>query len=186
MSLRHGARQRGAHRAVGAGDRRRRRAEGRRRCRASSNLITFDMGGTSTDVALIEDGAAEARRRDGGARLSVEDADARHPHRRRRRRLDRPSRCRRPPEGRAAQRRRRARARSATASATASRRSPTPTSCCRRSTRRICSAGAWPIDQAKARGRHRARSPTRSGSIPWRRRRASSASSPPTWPRRSA
>ena len=72
------------------------------------DLITFDMGGTSTDVALIEDGRPEARGRDGGARLPAEDAAARHPHRRRRRRLHRLHRRRRAPEGRAALRRRRA------------------------------------------------------------------------------
>src|SRR5271169_1186654 len=67
------------------------------------DIITLDMGGTSTDVALMQGG--EARPRGGGARLSDQGPDARHPYGRRRRRLDRVRRQRRIAQGRAAQRR---------------------------------------------------------------------------------
>ena len=56
-----------------------------------------------------------------GRELPGEDADARHRHRRLRRRLDRLDRPLRPAQGRAAERRRRSRARSATARAAPSR-----------------------------------------------------------------
>jgi N-methylhydantoinase A len=64
------------------------------RARAMPNLITYDMGGTSTDVGLIEDavtaGLGRAR-----ARICHADprADGRRAHDRRRRRLDRLGRC---------------------------------------------------------------------------------------------
>ena len=75
-----------------------------------ANLITYDMGGTSTDVALIRDGAARGLQRD-RARIRHADPrpDGRRPHRRRRRRLDRPPQRRRPPRGRPRVRRRRPR-----------------------------------------------------------------------------
>ena len=57
-----------------------------------ANLITYDMGGTSTDVALIQRRRARDLERD---RARIRDADprpdGRRPHRRRRRRLDRPA-----------------------------------------------------------------------------------------------
>ena len=49
-------------------------------------VITFDMGGTSTDVALV-DGEAQAQQRGRDCRLAGARPDARHSHRRRRRRL---------------------------------------------------------------------------------------------------
>ena len=74
---------------VRARRRRRRARSGSRRRAGFNNLLTFDMGGTSTDVALIENGVAadaarDARRRRHGAR-----ALDRRAHGRRRRRLDR-------------------------------------------------------------------------------------------------
>ena len=54
-----------------------------------ANAIAFDMGGTSTDVCLIADGVAERTSERTVAGLPDPAADDRHPHRRRRRRLDR-------------------------------------------------------------------------------------------------
>ena len=54
--LRHGGGDAGAHGAVGPVDRRGRRAGDRPRWPGFADLITFDMGGTSTDVALLQDG----------------------------------------------------------------------------------------------------------------------------------
>ena len=74
------------------------------------DAITFDMGGTSTDVCLVLDGRpAPAAERD-GRRAPGAAAVARRPHHRRRRRIDRPHRRRRRAGRRAPQRRRRARA----------------------------------------------------------------------------
>ena len=61
VERRHGdvcgaARARRHHRAVGAGRRRDRRRRALPHDRLRQNLITFDMGGTSCDVALIKDG----------------------------------------------------------------------------------------------------------------------------------
>ena len=81
--------------------------------------------------------------------LPAADPDLRHPHHRRRRRLDRLAR-RRPAEGRPAQRRRGARARSATAGAAPSRPSPTPAWCSATSTRRASSAGDAPGRRRRA------------------------------------
>src|SRR6516164_8655078 len=74
------------------------------RLAGAEDIITFDMGGTSTDVALLQGGEARLAR-GGGARLSDQGPDARHPYGRRRRRLDRVHRQRRIAQGRAAQRR---------------------------------------------------------------------------------
>ena len=83
-----------------------------------ANLITYDMGGTSTDVALIEDGVPHGLER---ARARIRDADpradGRRAHDRRRRRLDRLGRRGGHAAGRPGERRRDARARSATAAA---------------------------------------------------------------------
>ena len=70
------------------------------------DAITFDMGGTSTDVCLVLDGAPAAGRRAIGRRLRRAVPVARHPHDRCRRRLHRPARSGR----RAARRARAARA----------------------------------------------------------------------------
>ena len=64
------------------------------------NLITLDMGGTSTDVALVADGRTRARVDDANRRPAGEDPGRRHRHRRGRRRLDRVGRRRRPAQGR--------------------------------------------------------------------------------------
>ena len=59
------------------------------------DAVTFDMGGTSTDVCLVLGGVPEPAGRAVGRRLPGPAAVARHPHHRRRRRLDRPARRRR-------------------------------------------------------------------------------------------
>ena len=115
---------------VGPGLRRHRRGLHRRRQLAFANVITYDMGGTSTDVALIDDGRplviarARARVRDADPR-----ADGRRAHGGRRRRLDRARRRRRHAPGRPAERRCARPGRSASGAAARSRPSPTPTSC---------------------------------------------------------
>ena len=96
------------------------RSPGRRRARSARSrsrrapgvpdVITLDMGGTSADVALIRGGRAGDRLRPPGRGFPDPAADGRHPHRRRRRRLDRLVRPGRAAQGRAAERRRRARA----------------------------------------------------------------------------
>ena len=53
------------------------------------NFLTFDMGGTSTDVALVQDLHAAHRPRDHGRRPQGPRDVGRRPHRRRRRRLHR-------------------------------------------------------------------------------------------------
>jgi N-methylhydantoinase A len=64
--------------AVGAGGRRYRRA--RLACRSSGfpNIITFDMGGTSCDVALIRDGEPLLSGRGKDRRTRPRRSDARH------------------------------------------------------------------------------------------------------------
>ena len=65
-----------------------------------ADAVTFDMGGTSTDVCLILDGApAPAAEREVGGFTGPVPV-ARRPHHRRRRRVDRPHRPRRRPGGR--------------------------------------------------------------------------------------
>ena len=71
------------------------------------DAITFDMGGTSTDVCLVLGGAPAAGRRAIGRRLYRAVPIARHPHDRRRRRLDRAARPGRRAARRSAQRGRR-------------------------------------------------------------------------------
>ena len=81
----------------------------RARARAMPNLITYDMGGTSTDVALIRDGEPVGLQRDRDRiRHADPRADGRRAHRRRRRRLDRAGESGRAAGGRAGKRRRRA------------------------------------------------------------------------------
>ncbi len=53
------------------------------------DLITFDVGGTSTDVSLIDAGTAALHRQPACRGLSRQDPDDRHPRHRRGRRLDR-------------------------------------------------------------------------------------------------
>ena len=69
------------------------------------DALCFDMGGTSCDVCVIEDGSARETGRPAGRRPPDRAADARPAHRRRRRRLDRLARrgrraARRPALGR--------------------------------------------------------------------------------------
>ena len=72
------------------------------------NLIGCDMGGTSFDVSLIRDGEPALSAREGHRlRRAVARADDRHPHDRRRRRLDRAHHQGRHAAGRARERRRR-------------------------------------------------------------------------------
>ena len=80
------------------------------------DAVTFDMGGTSTDVCLILDGARPRRAAEVGG-LHGALPCARRAHHRRRGRVDRPHRPGRRPRGRAAERRRRPRALRATAAA---------------------------------------------------------------------
>ena len=95
------------------------------------DLITFDMGGTSTDVALLAGWAVPARERGRGSRLSDQGADARHPHSGRRRRVDRLCRQRRSAQGGTAQCRRRSGAGLLWSGQRASQRLPTPMLFCR-------------------------------------------------------
>ena len=111
--------------------RRRRRAGDRPRCRhARPHHLRHGRHLDRRRAAEGRRGAAHL----GGDRARPPDqgADARHPHRRRRRRLDRLCRQRRPAESRPAQRRRRSGPGLLRPRATPSRRSPTPMSCCRR------------------------------------------------------
>ena len=81
------------------------------RASGHAHLITYDMGGTSTDVGLIEDAVPQV-----SGELELEYAhahpcaDGRRAHDRRRRRLDRLGRFRRHAAGRPGERRRAARA----------------------------------------------------------------------------
>ena len=142
----------------------------RRACSASGNLITFDMGGTSTDIALLAERRAAAHRRQARwAPAKVALPAHRHPHAGRGRRLDRPRGRGRDPPRRAGERGRRARGRPATAGAAPRRRSPTPTWSWASSIPATSSAGALALDAgaARARGRRRrARSSARAPSPP--------------------
>ena len=94
------------------------------------NVVGFDMGGTSADIAVVRDGEPQI---DALVRPRVGHADPLPEHRRRldrrRRRLDRLARPGRLAAQRPAERRRRSRARPATARAARSRPTPTPSSC---------------------------------------------------------
>ena len=81
------------------------------------DALCFDMGGTSCDVCVIEDGSARETGRPARRRPPDRAADARPPHRRRRRRLDRLARRGRRAARRPAARPARARARPPTATA---------------------------------------------------------------------
>ena len=132
---------------------------GTSRAHGARRLHHVDMGGTSFDAALVKDGAPLHDDRRRCRPLADRAADDRHPHDRRRRRLDRAGRRGRPAARRPAERRRRARARPATAAAARSRRSPTPTSSSATSTRRL-PARRLRLDRA-ARARTRSRSASR-------------------------
>ena len=75
-----------------------------------NDLITFDMGGTSTDIALVRDGGADVVRRPVRGRCADRAAEARHRHAGRGRRFDRASGPLGPAAGRAGERRGRSRA----------------------------------------------------------------------------
>ena len=75
-----------------------------------ANVLTFDMGGTSTDVAPVVSGEVQTDHRVGGGRGAAAAADGRRAHRQRRRRVDRLGRRGRRAAGGAAIGRRRARA----------------------------------------------------------------------------
>ncbi len=109
-----------------------------------SNVVSFDMGGTTAKASLVREGEATHGRRLLCRRLrlgpSGDDAGGRRGRSRRRRRLDRlDRRCRRA-QGRTAIARAPSRARSATAAAAPSRRSPTPMSFSAASARMTSSA----------------------------------------------
>ena len=61
-----------------------------RKARATTNILTFDMGGTSTDVSLCQDGEPRSAARPRSRPLPHQGAVRRRAHGRRRRRLDRP------------------------------------------------------------------------------------------------
>ena len=90
------------------------------------DILTIDVGGTSTDVSIIENHQAALHLDLDGRELSGEDADARHRHRRLRRRLDRLDRLRTASSRSARRAPAPIPARSATARAAPSRPSPTP------------------------------------------------------------
>ena len=120
-----------------------------------ADAITFDMGGTSTDVCLVLGRSARAGGRAHGERLPDPPAVPRRPHHRRRRRLDRPARPGRRAGGRARSRPAPCPGRPATAWVAPSRRSPTPTSspaACPRDASSPASAGCA-LDDAQRRAR---------------------------------
>ena len=102
---------------------------GRRERAASSDIVTLDMGGTSADVALVDDGASGRRGGVVDRRAAVPDAVPRRRLRRRRWRKHRVDRRRRRAARRPALGGSRARARRATDAAAPRRRSPTRRSC---------------------------------------------------------
>ena len=139
------------------------------------NVLTFDMGGTSTDVALCRDGEVAIKREAAARLLPVPGARGRHPQRRRRRRLDRLPQPRGRAEGRPAQRRCRPRPRLLRprrhgADGHRRQRRARAGSRAARS-----SAGAWRSTSTAAERRWR-RSPRGSASTPSRPRRRSSTS----------
>ena len=99
------------------------RAAGRR------DALCFDMGGTSCDVCVVDDGAVQEQSGGDDRRPPAGAADARRPHRRRRRRLDRLARRRAARCASARARRAPIPGRPATGAAAPSRPSPTPTWC---------------------------------------------------------
>ena len=138
----------------------------RRSWRAPSDApdaLCFDMGGTSCDVCVIDDGAVQEQQRGRDRGAAAGAADARDPHRRRGRRLDRLARRRAARCASARNRPAPTRARPATDAAAPSRPSPTPTSCsaCCRPTRRWPAASSSTSTRPSGRS---ARSPTSSGS----------------------
>ena len=75
-----------------------------RGCSASGNLITFDMGGTSTDIALSRTARPQLTADEGGRRQQVALPELDIHTLGRRRRLDRPRRRRRHPARRPGER----------------------------------------------------------------------------------
>ena len=172
---------RGRGRAVRAGRRRRRQ----RLCRAPAG------GGQSDPVRHGRDQhrhLADRRRpadpghRPPGRRPCDRAEQPRHRQHRRRRRLDRPGRCRRHPACRPAERRRGPGPRLLRRRRHAPRRSPTPIWCSAISIRRAFSA-AGAVSTARPPKPRSTISPPRSGSTGWPRRAASTGSSTRRWPR---
>ena len=94
------------------------------------DLLTYDMGGTSTDVALIRNAATRCLERDRGGICHADPrADGRRAHRGRRRRLHRTGQCGGPLGGRTRIGRRHPPARSAMAGAARNPRFRMPTCC---------------------------------------------------------
>ena len=112
-------------------DRRGRRAGDRPRCRASATSSPSTWAAPRPTWRCCRTASCKLASRSDRARLSDQGADARHPHGRRRRRLDRLYRRRRPAESRAALVRRRSRAGLLRQGQSPSPPSPTPTWCCR-------------------------------------------------------
>ena len=107
------------------------------------DVLCFDMGGTSCDVCLIADGAGARDRRAHDRGAAAGAAGARHPHGRRRRRLDRLARS---PAARCASgppRRAPSPGPPATGAAASSRRSPTRTCCSGGCSRTRRSPAGW-------------------------------------------
>ena len=125
------------------------------------NLLTFDMGGTSTDVALVQQRQAADRAGDDGRRPQRPRLLGRRPDRRRRRRLDRPrARADQGAAGRPAERRRRAGPGRLRQGRRPSRPSPTPTSCSA-----TCPPACWAARWAWT--RTRPPRPCRRSPTPW-------------------
>ena len=177
---RGGARRR-LERALGARRRRRRRRAARASSRATATRSGFDMGGTSCDVCVVEDGPRAAHRLARDRRPGDPAADGRRPHGRRRRRLDRLARRGRRAAGRARDRRAPSPDPPATGAAASE---PTVTDAnlaARLPERRLDASPAASSSTPRPPRRRSAGSPPSSGSSRWRQPRGSSGSRTRRW-----
>ena len=123
-----------------------------RRASGDGNALGLDMGGTSCDVCVVEEG--RVRRTDSRefAGRPIQLPDGRRPHGRRRRRLDRLGATRAARCGSARARRGPSPDPPVTGAAATSRPSPTPTSCSATSGARASLAGGVELDARRRRG----------------------------------